>query len=245
MDIICICSQKGGIAKSTTAAAIAQAAAYRGRRALGIDLDPQGNLTFCLNGTTGGGSSYDLLTGGTPAGDLIQQTPQGLDLIPASKDLATITSGKGTARRLQRALEGLQGRYDVIAIDTPTLAGELQFNALQAATRLVIPLEADSLNMQSLYETLDTAQLFQKTNKALEITGAVITKFDARTLHARQMRDAIREQVEAMGLPYLGEIRLAIAIKEAQSFQKSLYEYAPKSKPAADYMALYEKVTHE
>ena len=77
--------------------------------------------------------------------------PQGADVIAASWNLSTITTGRGTARRLQRALEPVKENYDLITIDTPPTAGELQYNAMQAATGLIIPLQADIYNMQSLY----------------------------------------------------------------------------------------------
>ena len=60
----------------------------------------------------------------------------------------------------------------------------------------------------------------------------------------RKMQQMITEQAEAMGVPYLGAIRRAIAVQEAAALQRSLYEYAPKSKPAADYMDVFNKLTN-
>ena len=242
MQIITVAVQKGGTGKTTTAAALAQAAVYRGCRTLAIDLDPQGNLSMSLaarmiNGT---GNSYNLLMGLPPA-DLIQTTKQGIDVIPAYLDLATITSGKGSARRLQRALEPIKDNYDFIVIDTPT-AAELQYNALQAATGLLIPLQADSFNIQSLYQINYTARQIRKSNPELSVKGVIMTNYSKQTKHARQIRELIQQQAEEMKLPYLGEIRRAIAIQEAATFRQSLFEYAPKSKPAADYLALFDKL---
>ena len=244
MNVVCICNQKGGVGKSTTAAAIAQAAAHTGRRALAVDLDPQGNLTLCLGADAGSGNSFDLLSG-EPAADLIQQTAQGVYAIPASRDLAAIRSGPGSARRLQRALDPLQDGFDLIVIDTPSTAGELQYNALQAATRLIIPLQADIFNLQSLYQTMDTARQIRQSNAGLQAAGFVLTMYDARSTIARQMRDTITGKAQALGVEYLGAIRAAVAVKETQALQQSLFDYAPKSKPAADYMDLYRTITQE
>lgn len=240
MKVIAIAIQKGGTGKTTTAAAIAQAAACCGDKVLAIDLDPQGQLGFTLAADTSpeGGNSYNLLMG-IDADLLIQTTPQGVDVIPATWDLQTITSGKGSARRLQRALEPIKNNYDLIVIDTPPTAGELQYNALQAATGLVIPLQADIYNLQSLYQITDTARQIQETNPALSIDGIVFTQYDGRSTIARQMKTAIIERAEEMGLRYLYAIRAAVAVKEAAALQRSLFEYAPKSKPAADYLTLY------
>lgn len=239
--ILAVAIQKGGTGKTTTAAALAQAAASKGKSVLAIDLDPQANLTFTLGAAAGDPGSRGLLDG-LPAEKLIQTTAQGIDTIPASWDLATVTTGKGSARRLQNALEPLRGQYDYIIIDTPPTAGELQYNALQAADGLIIPLQADIYNAQGLYQITDTANAIRKSNPALEILGIVFTQHNARSTIARQMADAIRRNAEQLGVPILGEIHAAVAVKEAAALQKSLFEYAPKSKPALDYMAVFEKI---
>ena len=73
--------------------------------------------------------------------------------------------------------------------------------------------------------------------------GFVLTQYDGRSTLARQMKEAITERAAAMGVPCLGTIRAAVAVKEAAALQTSLFEYAPKSKPAQDYLALYETIT--
>lgn len=246
MQIICTAIQKGGTGKTTTAAAIAQAAAHQGRRVLAIDADPQGNLSYTLAARTGHGtgSSYDLIEG-EPAENLIQTTAQGVDVIPAAWELSTITSGKGSARRLQRALMPIKSNYDLIVIDTPPTAGELQYNALQAATGLVIPLQADIYNLQSLYQIIDTARQIQGSNPDLSITGIVLTQYDGRSTIAKQMKETIQGKASAMGVQFLGTVRAAVAVKEAAALQQSLFDYAPKSKPAADYMTIYKQICKE
>ena len=245
MKVITIAIQKGGTGKTTTAAALAQAAAYKGRRVLAIDLDPQGQLGFTLaaDNSRNRGNAYNLLSG-IRAQDLIQTTPQGVDIIPAAWDLQTVTSGPGSARRLQKAIEPLKREYDVIIIDTPPTAGELQYNALQAATGLIIPLQADIYNLQSLYQITDTARQIQGSNPGLVIKGFVLSQYDGRSTIARQMKETIIETAEKLEVPYLGTIRQAVAVKEAAALQRSLFEYAPKSKPAADYMELYETLAN-
>lgn len=237
MDIFTIAIQKGGTGKTTTAAALTQAAAHMGRKVLAIDLDPQGNLSFALAAQTAPetGNSYNLLMG-LPPEQLIQTTAQGIDVIPAAWDLAAISSGRGSARRLQRALEPIKERYDMIIIDTPPTAGELQYNALQAATGVIIPLQADVFNIQSLYQITDTVKQIQTSNPGLSIAGIIVTQFDGRSTLSKQLKKTIIDNGYAVGARYLGTIRAGIAVKEAAALQRSLYDYAPKSKPAADYM---------
>lgn len=242
MEILAVAIQKGGTGKTTTAAVLAQAAAHTGKKVLAIDLDPQGNLSFAAGADTSrGGSSYDLLND-TPAADIIQTLPQGFDIIPASWNLATEKTSKGSATRLKAAIEPIKSRYDFIIIDTPPTAGELQYNALFAATGLIIPLEADIYSLKSLYQITDTARQIMQTNKQLSIKGFVITQLDNRSTIAKQMQENVIIAANKNNVPYLGSIRTGVAIKEAAALQKNLYDYAPKSNPAKDYLALLEQL---
>lgn len=241
MQIIAVANQKGGTGKSTTAAALAQAAAAQGKKALAVDLDPQGNLSFALNADMHRGTSFDLLEG-KPAARLIQRSSTGPDVIPASLNNATISSSRGSAKRLRAALLPVEWGYDVIIIDTPPTAGELQYNALQAATALIIPLQAEIYSLQGLYQIAETAEQIKGSNPALTAAGVILTRHNDRSTIARQMQENIKGAAQQMAIPFLGAIREGVAIREAQALQVSLYEYAPKSKPALDYMALYRKI---
>lgn len=245
MQILTVAIQKGGTGKTTTAAALAQAAAYTGKKVLVIDLDPQGNLSFAAGADTSkanaGKSSFELLHN-EPAAGIIQPTKQGFDIIPASWNLATETTGKGSATRLKAAIEPIKKMYDVIIIDTPPTAGELQYNALYASTGLIIPLMADIYCLQSLYQITDTARQIQQTNKKLTIKGFIITQLDARSTIAKQMQENIIIAANKYKIPYLGSIRTGVVIKEAAALQQSLFDYSPKSKPAQDYLTLLEQL---
>ena len=110
MKIFTTAAIKGGTGKSTTAAALAQAAAFSRKKVLAIDLDPAGNLSMMLGADLNKPGSYDLLHGEDPA-DLIQTTEQGVDVIPGSPNLATEVSKTGSAFRLQDALSVHFRRY--------------------------------------------------------------------------------------------------------------------------------------
>lgn len=242
MEILAVAIQKGGTGKTTTAAALAQAAAHKGKKVLAIDLDPQGNLSFAAGAdATGGGNSYELLSG-VAAKDVIQPTEQGFDIIPASWNLQTLTTSKGSAKRLKEAIEPIKKRYDLIIIDTPPTAGELQYNALFAATGLIIPLEAEIFSLKSLYQITEMAKQIKQGNKQLTIKGFVITKLDSRSTIAKQMQENIIVAANKNKIPYLGSIRQGVAIREAAALQKNLYDYAPKSNPAKDYLTLLEQL---
>ena len=239
--ILTVAIQKGGTGKTTTAAILSQAAAKCfNYKVLAIDLDPQGNLTYCLGADPTQGNSYALLMG-EPATEQIQTTSQGIHVIPASWDLSTVTSAKGSARRLEKAVKPLMEQYDLIVIDTPPTAGELQYNALQTATDVIIPLKADPYSVQSFYQIADTVKQIQQTNLDLKHIDAVLTQYDKRSTLARQMADTIKDIAESLDINFLGTVRNGIAVQEAAGLNESIYDYAPNSNPAMDYLEVFKK----
>lgn len=244
MQILTTAVIKGGTGKTTTAAALAQAAAAAGKKVLAIDLDPQANFTFFIGADQNTPGSYQLLHGAEP-GQLIQQTAQGIAAIAASPDLATERTTPASAKRLQQAIEPLKGEFDLIIIDTPPQMGELTFNALQAATGLIIPLETDNSSLQGLYQITDIAHQMQRSNPALSIIGVILTRHDNRPKLNRYLRDVIADKGQEIGAPFLMGIRPGIAIREAQAMQQSIFDYAARSKPAQDYKTLYEMIRED
>lgn len=240
-EIIAAAVIKGGTGKTSTTAALAQAAQDTGQRVLAIDLDPQANLSFILSADQNRPGSYQILHG-TPAADVIQHTEQGIDVIAANPDLATEKTTPGSAKRLQAAIGPLKENYDWIFLDTPPTMGELTYNALQAATGLIIPLETDSNSLQGLYQVTDIAHQMQRSNPALKICGVILTRYDARPKINRYLQEVIAERGQETGAKFLGVIRPGIAIREAQAMQQSLYQYAPQSKPAQDYKIIFDKL---
>ncbi len=244
--IVTVANQKGGSGKTTSAAAIATGATYRGLRALAVDLDAQSNLTFVMGGDVTRPGAYELLTGKGKAADIVQRTDQG-DLIAASVDLAALDSiltGDARVYALQRAVKPIRGFYDVIVIDTPPTLGTPLINALAASDGVVITLRAKMVNLQGLYllaQTIRTAQ--QEYNPRLRIMGALLTEHNGRTIAARNVADTIRESAAALEIPmFESEIRQGVAIDEAQIMQESLFEYAPKSNPAQDYLHFLDEI---
>lgn len=241
MQVITTAVIKGGTGKTTTAAALAQAAEIDSKRVLVIDLDPQANLTYFTGADQNAKGSYDLLHGESPA-RVIQKTHQGIEVIAASPDLAMEKTAPASAKRLQEAIAPLKRIYDFIIIDTPPQMGELTFNALQASTGLIIPLETDNSSLQGLFQITDIAHQMQKSNPALSILGVVLTRYDARPKLNRYLREVIETRGQELGAPFLMAIRPGIAVREAQAMQQSLYDYAPRSNPAQDYITLYNLI---
>lgn len=248
-ETFCIISQKGGVGKSTTAAAIGAGARNMGFKALTVDLDPQGNLSLSMGADTSNQTILDVLTGGASASDAIQQTPQG-DIIAASPALSSadmVLTETGKEYRLKEALAPVLPRYDYIILDTPPALGVLTVNALTACTGVIIPAQADLFSLQGitqLYSTVETVKRY--CNPGMTVKGVLLTRYNPRSVLSREMRDLIDETAQQYGGGVFNtHIRENIALREAQARQENIFDYAPRSNGAADYGAFLKEIIPE
>lgn len=248
--IIALTAQKGGTGKTTTAATLAAGLTLKGNKVLLVDLDQQGSLSLITGAATDGKTVLGLLTRQIKAEEAIQSLPVA-DIIPANKSLAgsdATLKETGGEYRLREALEPVKGRYDHIIIDCPPALGSLTINALTAADYVIIPTQADVLSLAGVSQLYDSYKLVKKyTNKQLKIAGILLTRHSSRSVLKRDLEEVLREQLsKQMGAKvYTTTIREAVAINEAQYMQQSIYEYAGKSKVAADYTAFIEELLQD
>lgn len=233
--------QKGGTGKTTTAAAIINAADLEGKKVLCMDMDPQGSLSFAFDMKNKKNSTASVLNGSAIV-DCLYPVNDNIDFVPGSWDLSTIADEKGGALKIEKALTPIKNNYDLIVIDTPPNGGILQYAAIMAADKVVIPLEADAFSLQAFGLVMDVIRQIRKANHHLKNIYVVISQYDKRSIISRQMQEAIKEQALAAGCIYLGEVRQGVAIKEAIAMQENLFTYAPKSNPAKDLMQAYQTI---
>lgn len=246
MKTIAIVNQKGGVAKTTTAQALGAALQRLGKRVLYVDCDSQCNLTWAAGADTKTAGAMDLLQGLEYE---IQKTPQG-DLICGSPALAaadTLLSQQGKEYLLKKALEKLRKKYDYCIIDTAPSLGVLTINALTAADAAVIPALADSFSLQGINQLVGTIEAVQKyCNPKLRIAGIVLTRYNRRTILSRDVTGILEEAAQQLNTKLFDtKISPCNALTEAQARHVSIYDYAPKSKGAAEYAALTTEIIKE
>jgi chromosome partitioning protein len=237
-----VANQKGGVAKTTTAAALCAAWADRGRKVLAVDLDPQAALTYSLGFEPDelDPTIHDALAGRTPIGDTILSTQEGFDLVPANIDLAGAEAyllGR-TAREyaLREALEEVLDRYEIVVLDCPPSLGVLTINGLTAADQALVPLQCETLSHRGVGQLLATIDDIRRlTNTKLRVVGLLPTMFDGRTRHAREVLQSVGEQY---GIPVLDPIPKSIRFAEAPASGVSILGFAPSHPGAQAYRTL-------
>ena len=207
--IYALANQKGGVGKTTTAVNLAACLAEAGERALVIDLDPQANATSGLGMRANGTSSYDLLDG-APLAELVHPTAfANLDLVPAKPDLAgAVVELCGPLRRRAlsrpRRLPRGSDRYDFVFLDCPPSLGPLTVNALAAADRVLVPVQAEYYALEGLTQLLHSVELIRRRlNPSLGIGGLLLTMVDGRTRLAHAGRGGSAPALRRARLPHL------------------------------------------
>ncbi|MFZ2013735.1 MAG: ParA family protein [Nocardioides sp.] len=247
---LAVANQKGGVAKTTSVASIGAALAERGHSVLLVDLDPQACLTFSLGIDPEDLelSVHHVLTKGLNPVEVVIKTDDGVDLLPATIELARaeadLLTRTGREHVLKGALDDLAAApeatsYDWILLDCPPSLGVLTVAALTAGDGVLIPLQCETLSHRGVGQLLDTVHDVRRfTNRDLEVWGVLPTLYDGRTNHARTVLETISDtyDLDVIEPPIPKTIKFA----EAPAAGRSILATSRSSKGAKAYREVAE-----
>jgi chromosome partitioning protein len=245
--VYAIANQKGGVGKTTTAVNLAACIAEAGYESLLIDIDPQCNATVGLGLPKDAEVTvYDVLIGDAQLSDAVIATSiEHLWVAPACPDLAGATVElpriPGSETRLRDALDGIRERFAFTLLDCPPSLGPLTINALVAADRVIVPVQAEYFALEGLAGLLDTLALVQRElNPRLTVAGMLLTMHDGRTKLAQDVEREVREHFPQLVFDTV--IPRNVRIGESPSFGKPVIHHDPHCAGSDAYFELAKEV---
>ena len=258
--IIALVNQKGGVAKTTSCISLGTALTQeenhgQRKRVLLLDADPQASMTVALGFQQPDDLPFTLADAMNKVmndqpllpGEGIIHHAEGVDLLPSSIALAgtevSLVNAMSRESTLKQVINNYKKDYDYILIDCMPSLGMLTINALAAAERVVIPVQANYLSAKGLEQLLQTiAKVRRQINPKLKIDGILMTMVDGRTNNAKEITTLIRETYGGKIKVFETAIPHSVRAAEASLTGKSIFEYDPGGKVAQAYRALTKEV---
>ncbi len=251
MKTIAVVNQKGGCGKTTISINLASALAEAGQRVLLVDMDSQSHCAVGLAVPEEQieQSIYDVLISRSrnepiKMTEILWQISDRLELAPASIDLSAFEQQMvGISERescLKEALDDMKDNYDYTIIDCPPAVGLLTFNALRAATEVIVPVETGYFALHGLSRQLETLSILCRRCSQHVNVKVLASMYDIRTKMAREILADLRSRFGDKMLDTI--VSFNTKTKEASSFGQPISEYDPASKGRKDFSALAEEI---
>ena len=247
MKTIVLTNQKGGVAKTTTAYALAVGLHNKGYTVLVVDADPQSNLSYTAGVDESRDSTlYDVFKGKCKTSEAVWSNSEtGLDILTVglAATAADMELSSKVAREymLRESLQGLE--YDFCVIDTAPTLGLLTMNALTAADYAIIPMNLEVYSLQGMEQLSGFIDNVRKyTNHDLKISGLLLTKYNDRLNLTQALKGNVEKAAELMRtIVYDTKIRESVAVRETQLLRSDIYSEAPKATATLDYMEFIDE----
>lgn len=243
MQRIAIALSKGGVGKTTTAVNLAAGLARRGKQVLLVDADSQGQSAAGLGCRPAVGLA-ELVGGEATLESAGMQARENLTLLAGGRSLAGLKRqitrlDFGGERTISDALQACDSKFDYVILDTAPGWDALTINVLFYVERVIAPVSLEILTLQGLFEFTNSLSAIQRYHPAIELAYVLPTFYDRRVRKSEEILSQLRTHFDQKVCP---PIRYSVRISEAPGYGQTIFEYAPNSSGAVDYLALTERI---
>ena len=250
MRVIALANQKGGCGKTTTATNLAAALAQNDKKVLLIDNDPQGHasLTFGFRERDFTLSTYDLyLTTDILVEDAFLEVHPALHLLPAGIELSAVEQALAREDekeyRLRNSLRRSAMPYDYVLIDCPPSVGLLTFNALLAASEVIIPVDASYYSLQAVRKLRETLAMLREKKGHDVVPQVLMSNFDTRPRFVRKIMAELDDLYDGELLDTI--VHHTVRFREAAGTGQTVVDFDPQSRGAVDFKALARELCEQ
>lgn len=252
MKIISVTNQKGGCGKTITAVNLASALEGTGNKVLLVDLDPQSHASCSLGVKEPQAEKtsyflFDEFIKGSVANiaAVMKQRSENMWVIPSHISLSTMEqklSDKNNSilALLQIFKENDNHKFDYVILDTPPSLGFLTLNAMHAAKQVIIPIDVSLFSLNGVNQIFEILEISSTMGFKLPQINFLITIYDSRSNFSKNFIMKARNRFNDHLLKTI--IRSNIKLREATLEAKTIFEYAPESNGAKDYLSLVQEL---
>lgn len=267
-EVLAFVNNKGGVGKTTTVQSVAAGLLRLDKKArvLCIDLDPQGNMSFLMGWEKVKAENpslptiADALRDGSSNSLPIYKKNERWYYVPASSMLNSIDPDLHRQMQsklvlcqlfgneftdmsgdLEKGSRWISETFDYVLIDCAPSLSELTYNALGAATGVIIPVQLEGLSVSGIGKILKACKDVHKMlNPELEVRGLLLAMADERTNMTKDMVKYLRDTYDE--IVFNTRVRRCVKVAEAQLQLHDIFEYAPYCTAGIDYESFVKEL---
>ena len=246
MYVLIFSNRKGGVGKTTSVLSIGACLGLKRKKVLLIDIDPQANLTQWALSQKPPHTLFQLINKRVSLAETLQKIDTNLYLLPCSNSFSNFERKFNHEIKNAYILKGIvkeiakKYSFDYVLIDCPPAMNLVTLNAYLVGDSIYVPIEAQKFSYEGILRIHKEVQRIRVKNATLRLGGVFICRYNPRTVLAKSIAKHLEKVFPKLLMK--SHIRRNIALEEAPSYHKNIFQYDPKSNGATDYTELTNEI---